>query len=390
MPSAPPDDASGACGLNSLRATAACGERRGHRARPVHPERVSRSQELPWNLRTVKSFTRREADRRGVHWRRLAADDLEHPFHGVLRRAGSDPSVRDLAEAYAKRMPKRQVFSHETAAALWGVPLPASSGVPVSSTADPAPAPTLHVSVPRRAAPPSARGVIGHVLRFDRVTVYVHGGLRVVDPASAWVQCAARLPLDDLVAAADFLLTGTQPFDGRAPRCTRDELEAAITRHPGCRGAARLRQALELARSGPLSRRESLLRLDLLRGGLPEPECNHRVLGPDGALVAMIDLAYPEYRVGLEYQSDLHRPAKAFRRDIGRLERLADVDWTIVQVTSDDVSADGAVRNSAAMRERVAARPPGSRLAPEHEVRPSAPDDASSGADGIDSPAAHG
>ncbi|WP_448810698.1 hypothetical protein [Agromyces bauzanensis] len=315
----------------------------------------------------MKSFTRREADRRGLHWLQLAADDLEHPFHGVLRQAGSDPSVHGLAAAYAKRMPKRQVFSHETAAALWGVPLPASAAMPpvsddpvsdvaVVDDATPEPVPTLHVAVPRGSAPPTARGVTGHVLSFERFTVYVRGGLPVVDAATAWVQCAARLSLDDLIAAADFLITGTQPFDGRAPLCTREQLAAAIERHRGCRGAAVLRQALELARSGPLSRRESLLRLDLRRGGLPEPECNHRVFGPDGSLVAMIDLAYPAYRIGLEYQSDLHRPAMAFRRDIGRLEHLADVDWMIVQVTSDDVSADGAVRNSAALRERVARR----------------------------------
>ncbi len=390
------------------------------RPRPMHPDPVSRSHELPWSLRTVKSFTRREANKRGVRWRRLAADDLEHPFHGILRPAGSDPSVRALAEAYAKRMPQRQVFSHETAAAIWGVPLPASaettsippapaaddssavepgeSGSALPTTEPPssgeavASAPPLHVSVPRGSAPPAARGVVGHVLNFERLTVNVHTGLRVVDPASAWVQCATRLSLDDLVAAADFLLTGTQPFDGRAPRCTRDDLVAAIERHAGCRGAGRLRQALELARSGPLSRRESLLRLDLLRGGLPEPECNHRVLGADGSLVAMIDLAYPEFRVGLEYQSDLHRPAAAFRRDIGRLERLADVDWMIVQVTSDDVSADGAVRNSEALRERVAARLRARGWRPEHELMASAPDEAAGGADGIDSsrrPASH-
>lgn len=345
---------------------------------------MSRSHELPWSLRAVTSFTRREADRRGLHWRRLAARDLERPFHGILRPVGADRSVRALAEAYAKRMPRRQVFSHETAAELWGVPLPASgvrnaaSGEGSPSTAGPPPTPSplpssdepgpvssadeeetvpsLHVAVPRGSAPPSGRGVTGHVLDFDRFAVHVHRGLRLVDPASAWVQCASRLSLDDLVAAADFLLTGTQPFDGRAALCTRDQLAAAIERHPGCRGAAVLRQALELARPGPLSRRESLLRLDLGRGGLPEPACNHRVVGADGSLVAMIDLAYPQYRVGLEYQSDLHRPAAAFRRDIRRLEQLADLGWVIVQVTSDDVTADGNPRDSAALRVRVERR----------------------------------
>ena len=241
-------------------------------------------------------------------------------------------------------MPRRQVFSHETAAGLWGIPLPRSIDE------------TLHIAVPRGSATPSARGVRGHVLGFDRLTVRVHRGLRLIDPATTWVQLGARLSRDDLVAAADYLLTGTEPYDGRVPLCTRADLQGALDAHPGCRGAASLRGALELARRGPLSRRETLLRLDLLRAGLPEPAPNHRVHRADGTLAAMIDLAYPEYRVGLEYQSDLHRPAAAWRRDIRRLETLADHGWLIVQATSDDVSADGEARSSAELAERVGRR----------------------------------
>lgn len=247
-------------------------------------------------------------------------------------------------------MPRRQVFSHETAAALWGVPLP---GAPGSATPT---APLLHVSVPTGSALPSARGVRGHVLRFERLGVRVHHGLRLVDPASAWVQLGARLSVDDLTAAADFLLTGTRPYDGRRPLCTREELEQALERHRGCRGSASLRTALALARYGPLSRRETLLRLDLVRAGLPEPLPNHRVCAAGGELVAMVDHAYPEYRVGIEYQSDRHRNPSEWRRDIRRLERLADEGWLIVQATSDDVSADGRMRDSARFAERVRRR----------------------------------
>lgn len=315
---------------------------------------MPRSQELPWLLRGVSSFTRREADRRGVRWRRLAAADLARPYHSVrLRIADEAPTLRDLARAYAKRMPRRQVFSHETAAALWGIPLPI--GIAAAGRRDPEP-PLLHVSVPRRSAKPAARGVRGHVLRFDRIAVRVHRGLRLVDPATTWVQLGARLTVDDLVAAADFLLTGTEPYDGRAPLCTPSELEAALVAHPGCRGAASLRSALTLARCGPLSRRESLLRLDLVRAGLPEPVANHRVLDTDGTLLAMIDLAYPGYRVGIEYQSDLHRNPRKWRRDVRRLERLADAGWVIVQATSDDVSVDGGLRDSVLFAERVRRR----------------------------------
>lgn len=313
---------------------------------------MPRPQELPWSLRGASSFTRREADRRGVRWRRLAAADLARPYHGVrLRIADEAPTVGDLARAYAKRMPRRQVFSHETAAALWGIPLPARIAAP--GRLEPQP---LHVSVPRGSAKPVARGVRGHVLRFDRIDVRVHRGLRIVDPATTWVQLGARLTVDDLVAAGDFLLTGTEPYDGRAPLCTLSELEAALVAHPGCRGMASLRSALTSARRGPLSRRESLLRLDLVRAGLPEPVPNHRVFDTDGALLAMIDLAYPEYRVGIEYQSDLHRNPRRWRRDIRRLERLADAGWVILQATSDDVSADGGLSDSVPFAERVRRR----------------------------------
>ncbi|HEX6953992.1 MAG TPA: hypothetical protein VF156_03850, partial [Agromyces sp.] len=291
---------------------------------------------------------------RGVRWRRLAAADLARPYHGVrLRIADGAPTVGDLARAYAKRMPRRQVFSHETAAALWGIPLPVRIAAPGRLEPEP---PLLHVSVPRGSAKPVARGVRGHVLRFDRIGVRVHRGLRLVDPATTWVQLGARLTLDDLVAAADFLLTGTEPYDGRAPLCTPSELEAALAAHPGCRGMASLRTALTLARRGPLSRRESLLRLDLVRAGLPEPVPNHRVLDADGTLLAMIDLAYPAYGVGIEYQSDLHRNPRRWRRDVRRLERLADAGWVVLQATSDDVSADGGPRHSASFAERVRRR----------------------------------
>ncbi|MEI5585261.1 hypothetical protein [Agromyces sp. CCNWLW208] len=243
-------------------------------------------------------------------------------------------------------MPGRQVFSHSTAALLWGVPLPPRLEEDLR----------VHVAVPAGSTRSLAAGVVGHVIHPDRLGATTLAGIRLSAPSDTWCQLGSMLDLDDLVAVADHLITGGEPV-GRDPAlCSRGELAAALRRHDGCRGITRLRDAFELAQWGPLSRRESLLRLQLVRGGLPEPVPNLRVLDAAGRLVAIVDLAIPAWRVGIEYQSDLHRSPAQFRADVRRLERLADQGWLIVQATSDDVGADGRVRDSAAFLDRVAAR----------------------------------
>ena len=109
------------------------------------------------------------------------------------------------------------------------------------------------------------------------------------------------LDADDLVAAGDFLLTGRAPVRDRGPLTTIHALAAALDAHGGTVGVARLREAFPLVRRGPLSRRETLLRLRIVRAGLPEPVVNLRIpeARHDG-YVPMIDLGYPSYRVGLE------------------------------------------------------------------------------------------
>ncbi|MDR5691686.1 hypothetical protein RH861_06370 [Agromyces indicus] len=264
----------------------------------------------------------------------------------MRQHAGVADDVRSRAMAYAERMPGRQVFSHATAAMLWGMPLPPHFEGDLR----------LHVGVPAGSTRSLAEGVVGHVVRPERLGAMSLAGVRLAGPSDAWCQLGSMLGVDDLVAAADFLITGGEPLNRDAALCTRGELTAALRRHSGCRGATRLREALELARWGPLSRRESLLRLQLTRGGLPEPVPNLRVLDATRRLVAIVDLAFPEWRVGIEYQGDLHRSPSRFRADVRRLERLADEGWLMVQATADDVGADGALRDSAAFVHRVVAR----------------------------------
>ncbi|MFE5673011.1 hypothetical protein ACFQ58_15535 [Agromyces sp. NPDC056523] len=301
---------------------------------------------LPPDLLTRPAFTVERAGLVGVHPSRLSASDLRRPFHGIRQHATIADDARSRAMAYAVRMPARQVFSHVTAALVWGMPLPHHLERDRR----------VHVAVPSGSTRSLAAGVVGHVIQPERLGVTSLAGVRVSSPADTWCQLGSLLGEDDLVAVADFLITGGEPSGRHPALCSRTELESALKRHKGCRGSTRLRGALELVRYGSLSRRETLMRLDLGRSGLPEPSPNHSVVDALGAFVAMIDLAFPEYRVGIEYQSDLHREPERFRTDVRRLERLLDEGWLIVQATRDDVSADGHLRDSAAFATRVARR----------------------------------
>lgn len=308
---------------------------------------------LPEAIAIQTAFAAAEARRQGVTRRRLEASDLRIPFRGARLAAEAPSTVTSLAIAYARRMPPTQFFSHSTAALLNGVPLPLRLEVD----------PRLHVSVFAGSPQPRVRGVIGHQLDASRTRTLVAGGLPTTDAATTWCQLATLMGLDDLVAAGDFLITGRAALGGRGPVASVPMLAEATARHRGSAGAGLLRAALPLVRRGPLSRRETLLRLRIGRAGLPEPQLNFEVHDPRlGTYVPIVDFAYPEYRVAIEYEGDHHRTPEQFRRDIRRYERLQDIGWLVVRVSAvdvPDIDDDASRENEAASREttdRIAAR----------------------------------
>src|SRR5690606_31302738 len=90
----------------------------------------------------------------GVTDDRLRASDLVAPFHGV-RTMAAPATVRERCAAYAARMAPAHAFSHATAAALYGIPLPWRLERDHR----------LHVTASSPAYPPQARGVVGHLSR---------------------------------------------------------------------------------------------------------------------------------------------------------------------------------------------------------------------------------
>lgn len=272
---------------------------------------MSRAAPLPPEL--GGSFAVQEARRAGVSRSRTRASDLVAPFHGV-RIARGDLDHESLCRAYAARMARGHVFSHTTAARLWGLPLPRLDDAAL-----------VHVSAPSGSRPPRGRRVAGHRLGVSIRTDVIRG-LAVVSAGDAWCQLSARLGLDALVAAGDRLIGWPRPL------MAMSEVHAAIDRYGSRPGVVRLRAARALLRPDSASPRETRLRLIVHRAGLPEPECNGAIGLGDGT-VTHGDLVFRARGV-IEYDGEQHRSdARQFARDVARLNALALAGWTVIRIT---------------------------------------------------------
>jgi very-short-patch-repair endonuclease len=273
---------------------------------------------LPFALRQ-RPFRVREALRRGVSAGVLRSRVLQRPFHGI--RCWKVPTTHDeLARAVLPRLRGDQAFSHTTAAAMLGIPLPRRLERDRR----------VHVTTIGTDQALRIRGTVGHRSRADRLVVVHSGTAALTSPADTFVALARMLSLDELIVAGDALI-------GWLGWCDLGDLHSAIRRHRGARGIRKARAALAEVRSGSRSPGETRLRLALTRRGLPEPERNHNVV-VDGRWIACVDLAYPTARLAIEYESDLHRTdPSAFRKDLSRGERLKDVEWWLIRATADDV-----------------------------------------------------
>ena len=87
-----------------------------------------------------------------------------------------------------------------------------------------------------------------------------------------------------------------------------------------------------MVRPGTDSPAETDLRLDLVAFGLPEPVVNFDILDASCRRIAIGDLAYPGFRVLVEYDGDHHRANPAqYARDVDRLDDLAHTGWRVIR-----------------------------------------------------------
>ncbi|MET0190576.1 MAG: hypothetical protein ABW212_16350 [Pseudonocardia sediminis] len=116
-----------------------------------------------------------------------------------------------------------------------------------------------------------------------------------------------------------------------------ERIVEVAARHPGARGSSALHDAVRRADARSGSPMETRMRLLLIGAGLPVPELQYPVQDPAAGTVVWLDLAYPELRIGIEYEGPDHFRPDRVRRDIRRGTDLVDRGWRIYRFVGQDV-----------------------------------------------------
>jgi hypothetical protein len=229
----------------------------------------------------------------------------------VYARIGVELTALDRAHAAWLWSGRRAILVGHSASALLG-----SRWIP-----DDAPVELAHS---RR---PAAKGITVRSGGIGGDEVCTVDGITCTTPARTAYDLGRRLPLDTGVIRIDALLNAT--------RASIPQVESVVLRYPGARGIRKLRTALGLADAGAESPQETRLRLLFVRSGLPRPVTQIPVTNDWGRVVRRIDMGWPEWMVGAEYDGEHHwtDPAR-HAEDIERLEFLAAKGWSIVRVSA--------------------------------------------------------
>lgn len=158
-------------------------------------------------------------------------------------------------------------------------------------------------------------------------------GVTVTSPARTAFDIACRYPTETAVAAIDAL--------ARAASLTTDAILAVADRHRGRRGIRDARATLNLIDAGAESPRETWLRLLLVAQGFPRPTTQIPVYDEFGVLIARFDLGWESLKIAVDYDGDHHRTTRTqFYRDIRRAETVANLGWTLIRITANDLEGE--------------------------------------------------
>lgn len=230
--------------------------------------------------------------------------------HNVYAANGTKLSARDRAYAAWLWSGRSATLAGLSAAAMHGARwLPASDPAELCR---------------RRAA--SVPGIVIHRGELAGDEVCLVRSIDCTTPARTVYDIGRRTVGDDAIVQIDSLLNAT--------RCPLSEVVRIVDRYPRARGRRLLQTTLELVDGGAESPQETHVRLLLVRAGLPRPVTQIPVT-VDRKVRRRIDMGWPRYRVGVEYDGRHHWTDPASHaEDITRLEFLAARGWLIVRVSA--------------------------------------------------------
>lgn len=254
---------------------------------------------------------------------------MQGPFLASEQLAAGRLTRRDLRRSYVKvfqdvYVPRdMQLTARDRAIAAWlwsgrTAPLMGLSAAIMHGSAwvpDDAPAELLR---DQHHSPP---GILIHRGAVPADELCVRAGIDCTTVPRTAYDLGRRLSFEEAVIRIDALLNGTGvPVEAIA---------AIADRYPGARNIRRLRRILEFVDGGAESPQESRVRLILVNAGLPRPQTQI------GVGRRRVDMGWPRWRVGVEYDGQQHWTDPAVREgDIDRHDYLAAHRWRIIRVSA--------------------------------------------------------
>lgn len=179
-----------------------------------------------------------------------------------------------------------------------------------------------------RAAAGDADGIVIRRERLSADEVCLIRGIPSTTVARTAFDIGRRKGLATAVIRLDALANATGLVPG--------DIAEVSERHGGARGVVQLRRAMTLMDPGAESPQETRTRLLMVRSGLPRPTTQIVVRDGFGRPFARVDMGWPEYQVGVEFDGAQHWTDPRQRTaDIDRYAELAARGWVIVRVSSD-------------------------------------------------------
>ncbi|MEO3759844.1 hypothetical protein ABGB19_16345 [Mycobacterium sp. B14F4] len=171
-------------------------------------------------------------------------------------------------------------------------------------------------------------GIRIHRDRLGDGEISVVGEIPVTTPARTAYDLGRRDGLVQAVVRLDALAnaTGLKPAG----------IVELLADHRGVRGLEQLRVAVDLMDGGAESPQETRTRLLLTAAGFPRPRTQIVVCDEFGHFVGRVDMGWPDWKVGVEYDGPQHWASPAdHARTIERIADLEDQGWTVVRVSRD-------------------------------------------------------
>jgi hypothetical protein len=191
----------------------------------------------------------------------------------------------------------------------------------------------VHVAVPAHRSGRSKPGLVVHRSRFQPSDVVTLNQLPVLDLDLALAEFLCDGDSRTAFACLDQALAGLSDADDHA---LLGAVVGRIGQREDRRGTNKALMLANLATGKADSPPESFFRLIVVEAGFPIPEAQHEILTIDGRRLYVLDMAWPELRIALEYDGYAAHEERG-EYDLARDERLAKHGWIVVRAGAADL-----------------------------------------------------